>query len=483
MPFPFRAKSSRAWRLITVFVVITAHSIYAEDKINYLEHVLPLIETHCAKCHNGDKKKGDLDLTSYNGAMKGGGSGVAVVAANPEGSKLFRAVTHAEEPTMPPNKGRLPDKELDVFKRWIAGGLLENSGSKAAAARPAVDLAVKVTTLGKPDGPPTMPGNLPQEPVLRPQRGSAVVGLASSPWAPVLAVGAPKQILLFHAETLKLLGALPFPEGQPVDLKFSRNGKLLIAGGGHGGKSGKVALWDLANGQRLATIGNEYDAILASDISPDQAEVALGGPGRLVKIFSTKTGELLHKLKRHTDWVTAIAFSPNGETLATADRNGGIVMWDADSGQEMFSLAGHKASVTALQWRGDGKFLASASEDGAIKLWEPSEGKQFKTWNAHAGGALCVSFTHDGRMVSCGRDNQLMLWDANGNKLRALEFPGELPVRTVFSHDGSRVVAGDWNGKVRVWNTDDKKSIGELSLGPAAKSVVVAEQRTDSRVH
>ena len=138
MPFPFRAKSSRAWRLITVFVVITAHSIYAEDKINYLEHVLPLIETHCAKCHNGDKKKGDLDLTSYNGAMKGGGSGVAVVAANPESSKLFRAVTHAEEPTMPPNKGRLPDKELDVFKRWIAGGLLENSGSKAAASRPAV---------------------------------------------------------------------------------------------------------------------------------------------------------------------------------------------------------------------------------------------------------------------------------------------------------------------------------------------------------
>ena len=66
------------------------------------------------------------------------------------------------------------------------------------------------------------------------------------------------------------------------------------------------------------TVGEEYDTVLAADISPDQTKIALGGPDRLVKIYSTATGELLHKMKKHTDWVTAVAFSPNGELLASA---------------------------------------------------------------------------------------------------------------------------------------------------------------------
>src|SRR5215467_5702145 len=96
----------------------------AEDKINYTDHVLPLVEANCSKCHNPDKKKADLDLTSYQGALKGSGSGLIVLSGNPDGSKLWKALTHGEEPFMPPNRPKLPDKELEVFKKWIAGGLL-----------------------------------------------------------------------------------------------------------------------------------------------------------------------------------------------------------------------------------------------------------------------------------------------------------------------------------------------------------------------
>src|SRR6267154_1172297 len=113
---------------------------FSQEKVTYQDHVLPLIENNCGKCHNPDKKKGDLDLTSYNAALKGGGSGQVLVAGNPDSSKLYKAITHAEDPTMPPNKPRIPDKEIDVFKKWIAGGLLETSGSKAiVSAKPSVD--------------------------------------------------------------------------------------------------------------------------------------------------------------------------------------------------------------------------------------------------------------------------------------------------------------------------------------------------------
>src|SRR3954468_20256581 len=97
------------------FCLVVAIGAHAQEKITYQDHVLPLIENNCGKCHNPDKKKADLDLTSYAGVIKGSGSGPVVVAGNPDGSKLWRAITQVEEPTMPPNKPRLPDKELEVF--------------------------------------------------------------------------------------------------------------------------------------------------------------------------------------------------------------------------------------------------------------------------------------------------------------------------------------------------------------------------------
>lgn len=469
-------------KLALTFIVALAAggTALGQDKVTFTDHLLPLIEQHCANCHNPDKKKGDLVLTSYPALMKGGGSGAVAVSGNADSSKLWKSITHAEEPTMPPNKPKLADKDLAVFKKWIEGGLLESSGSKAvAAAKPSVDLSLKVTNAGKPDGPPPMPGELPLEPVLHTSRGGVINGLAASPWAPVVAIAGQKQVLIYNTTNLALLGILPFTEGQPLDVKFSRSGKLLLAAGGHGAKSGRVVLWNIETGERMATLGEEYDAVLAADLSPDQSRVALGGPSRLVKIHSTKTGELEHQMKKHTDWVTAVAFSPNGEFLATADRNGGVVLWDADNGQELFTTVGHKSAVTSLSWREDSRLVASSSEDGSVKLWETSEGKQARTWVAHVGGASSVAYSHEGRFVTCGRDGTVTTWTAEGTKAKSCEFFGEMALRCAFSHDGARVIAADFAARVAVWNTADGKRVGELDANPPplAEQLVAAEKR------
>ncbi len=442
----------------------------ADDKITYQDDILPLIQNHCAKCHNEDKKKADLDLTSFQSALKGSGTGAVLVSGNPDASKLWRAITHAEDPTMPPNQPPLPEAELGMFRKWIQGGLLETTGSRAVVSRkPEVDFALKSGSVAKPDGPPAMPVNWPRETMVHTVRSAAITGLATSPWAPLAAITGQKQVLLFNTESLELLGVLPFTEGQPVDLKFSRNGKILFAGGGRGAKSGRVMVWDVVTGKPLITLGDDYDTVLAADMRPDQSEIAMGGPSRIVKIWSTKSGELLHKIKKHTDWVTSVSFSPNGQMLATADRNGGISIWDPDSAQELFTLAGHKSAVTALSWRSDSRFLASASEDGSVKLWEMDEGKQIKTWTAHAAGALSVAYAEDGRLVTCGRDNAISLWDGNGKKLRDLEKFCELPLRATFDCEGKRVLASDFAGHIAVWSATTGKRIGELDANPIPK--------------
>ena len=48
----------------------------AAQKVTFDEHVLPLFKNQCLKCHNSDKPKADLDLSTFGGTMKGGSSGL-----------------------------------------------------------------------------------------------------------------------------------------------------------------------------------------------------------------------------------------------------------------------------------------------------------------------------------------------------------------------------------------------------------------------
>jgi WD40 repeat protein/chromosome segregation ATPase len=440
---------------------------FAQTKVTYTDNIQPIFRNACTNCHNPDKKKAGLDLTTYQAAIAGSENGPVIKPGNPDGSLMFKVCKADGDPKMPPKGDSLTDADMALLKNWIAGFALENANSKpATVAANKVDVAV--VSLKKPDGPPPMPGDLPLEPFVKSRASNAVIAMAASPWSPLVAIGGQKQVFLYNTETLERLGVLAFPEGFPNVLRFSRNAKLLLAGGGLGGKIGKVVMWDVTTGERIGVVGNEADAVLAADISPDQQFIALGGPNKQVKIYSTKDGRQTGLIKKHTEWVTAIAYSPDGKFLATADRNGGVEVWESGADPKPFNtLAGHKVACTALAFMPG--VLASASEDGKISLWNVKEGTEIRSWAAHPGGVLWVDFTPDGRIVSCGRDKIAKVWDSTGKQLLATEAFGDLALRCALNSE--RVIAADWTGDIRVFAIDGKK-LGSLSANPAG----IAEQ-------
>ena len=274
----------------------------AQEKITYQDHIHPLFENACNSCHNADKAKGGLDLSSYANTLKGGSSGGSAESGNPDDSLLYKVIAHQEEPFMPHNKDKLPDAQVALVAKWIAGGLLETKSSTAKKKKkPAFDLWFVAVTSGKPEGPLPMPEHLLLEPVVNAERAGGTPALAANPWAPVIAVAGQKQALLYHSETLELLGVLPFERGFIESLTFSRNGKLLIAGGGRGGKTGGMVAWEVQSGrQRVAWQRVRHCARRRHEA--DMTTVALGGPGKRVKIFELPTGEPLFNIKKHSDW-------------------------------------------------------------------------------------------------------------------------------------------------------------------------------------
>ncbi len=437
-----------------------------DSRITYDDHISEIFRSQCFKCHNQDRKKGGLALNTYGLTMEGGSSGKVIKPGEPESSRLFALISHLEEPHMPPKGGKMADGILATVRKWIAGGAPENKSSKIKLpAKPKLELSVSEPT-AKPEGPPPMPRGLSLEPVVRTQQTSAVTAMACSPWAPLLAVAGQKQVLLYNTDTSELAGVLPFPEGTAQILKFSRNAGLLLAGGGRGAHSGKVVLWNVRTGARVVEIGDEYDSVLAADISSDHSMVALGGSSKMLRIYSTSDGELLHDIKKHTNWIFALEFSPDGVLLASGDRNGGLHVWESVTGREYLALRGHGGAITAVSWRADSNIIASASEDSTIRLWEMENGRQVRRWNAHGGGTLAMQFHRNGQLVSCGRDRVTKLWDQSGKQQRAFEAFGDLALRVTVDHNCKHVIAGDWNGEIRMWNAADGKRIANLSLNP-----------------
>lgn len=473
-----------------LLLALTGDAPAQEKKITYDEHVLPLFKEHCVACHNADKKKGGLRLDNYTALMQGGASGAVVKAGDPDASHLYKVMAHTAEPFMPPSAPTLSADKLATVQKWIAMGVPENSGSKVMVNnKPKNEIALSKVERGKPAIPPMPTKALSMTAVVQTSRGNAVTALAANPWSPLVALAGQKQITLYNSDTLEMLGVLPFPEGTPTVLKFSRNGSLLVAGGGRGGKSGRVVVWSVATGERLFEVGDETDAVLAADISPDQTLIALGGPSKVVRIYSTKDGKLLHEVKKHTDWVTSLEFSPDGVLLATGDRNGGLQVWEAHGLREFHGLRGHTAAITEVAWRPDGNVLASTSEDASVRLWEMENGGQIKTWAAHGGGAQSVRFLKDGRLVSAGRDKIVKLWDGNGAQQRVFDAFPDIALRTTPTYNDARVIGSDWTGLVRVYNQPDGKLVGVLQPNPpnpaeqltlASKDLVTAAAARDA---
>jgi WD40 repeat protein len=446
--------------------LLAAETKPAAKKVNYADDVRPIFREHCFSCHNQNKATNDLALDSYERIRKGGASGDAFKAGELDNSLLWLVMDHQSEPHMPPNADKLPAAKLATIKQWILDGALKDSGSKADTAKgPAVNLNLTVGA-AKPAGPAILPEGLSRQPIVHTARPAAVTAIASSPWAPVVAVAGQKQIVLYHSDTAALLGILPFPEGIPHVLKFSRSGAILLAGGGEGAKQGLAVAYDVRTGKRLFQLGDELDVVLAADISPDHSKVALGGPQKIVRVLKTSDGSQLFEVRKHTDWIYGAEFSPDGVLLATADRSGGLFVWEAETGREFHNLEGHKGGVTAVSFRGDSNVLASGSEDGTIKLWNMEDGKQIRSFSAHGSGVTDLAFTHDGRLVSSGRDRQAKVWDASGKQLRAFDSMKEIVLKTAFTHDGNRVAAGDWTGEIRLWNAADGKQVALLASNP-----------------
>lgn len=98
----------------------------AEQMLVFDDVILPILDRKCLTCHNENKAKGDLIMTSYKDLLKGGkGERPALKPGSIEESEIHRRVTLPvkDDDRMPPEgKAGMTEEEIALLAWWIRKG-------------------------------------------------------------------------------------------------------------------------------------------------------------------------------------------------------------------------------------------------------------------------------------------------------------------------------------------------------------------------
>lgn len=118
--FPYRPKVS--WTLVvTLFsqlIFALAEQVAIEPSLIWKQEIVPLFDQECIKCHGPLRKKGGLDLSTFQSLTRGSDSGTILQPGSPTESKLFQVIQSGADPHMPPKK-QLSQESIDLLEHWI----------------------------------------------------------------------------------------------------------------------------------------------------------------------------------------------------------------------------------------------------------------------------------------------------------------------------------------------------------------------------
>jgi hypothetical protein len=88
----------------------------------FKDAILPIMQSKCAACHNKQKKKGKLIVTSYDEMIAGGETAPGITPGNPVSSEIYRRITLPEgHEDFMPGEGKSPLRrdQVAIIEWWI----------------------------------------------------------------------------------------------------------------------------------------------------------------------------------------------------------------------------------------------------------------------------------------------------------------------------------------------------------------------------
>lgn len=447
---------------ITLLALCSAATLGAQKpdaESSYFRQIRPILQRSCQGCHQPAMKSGGLDLTAYESLAAGGSKGPVFKPGAPQGSVLLAYLTGERQPRMPFGQAPLPDDQIELFRSWIAAGAKDDTPPEAR----------ETTAAGKP-------------PVYH--LAPVITALAWSPDGTLLAVSGYREVLLHKADGSGLAARLVGLSDRIQSLKFSRDGKMLIAAGGTPARFGELQVWDVGARQLKRSVTLTNDTVFGASLSPDGSRAAVGCADNTVRVLDTAAGKEVLKISNHENWVLGTDFDVAGKRLVSVGRDQAAKLTDATSGafiENVNALRGELAAIARHPLRdliliGGAEripYLYMMDRPASMKIADDST--LVRKFEMQDGAIFALAFSPDGsRIAVAGAAEGVPVYQTDTGERVATCKGQKGTYAVVFSPDGEHLATGGFDGKVRIFEAKTGKLVRDFIPVPVEAQLASA---------
>jgi mono/diheme cytochrome c family protein len=268
------------------------------EAISYDQQIRPIFQAHCQGCHQPAKPSGGYVMTAFDRMLVGGKSKTAaIVPRNPEESHLVDLITpEGGEAEMPKGEKPLGAAEIELVKRWIAQGALDDTPQNTRARYDR-------------EHPPVY------------TRPPVITALDYAPDGTLMAIAGFHEVLLMSVDGAERVARLVGLAERIESVRFSPDGTRLAVTGGRPGRMGEFQIWDVARRKLILSVPVTFDTIYGASWSPDGTKIAFGCADNSVRAIDARTGDQILFQGSHNDWVLDTVFSTDGSHLISVGRD------------------------------------------------------------------------------------------------------------------------------------------------------------------
>ena len=265
---------------------------------------------------------------------------------------------------------------------------------------------------------------------------------------------------------------------------------------------GAVVLWNVADGNQIANVGDPDLTLLDAGFRPGGARAVTTAKDGVVTVWDVEHRRPRHRIDTGDRIIQTGWLSPDGNTLLTHSDNG-VRLWDLRRETLAGTLGEHEGIVVAA-YSPDSEWIVTAGDHGSssddtdpVRLWSARDA----TLRRRLGvlwGASHIGFSQDGRQVAVVATEGVHVWDVTSGRRMAtvaepptdIRWNPEDPGRPLFSRivkiefaafspDGRRLATTAENGVVHLWDVRSGRVLLKLEghVAPVSRAAFSPDGR------